>query len=299
MASVRAWAALQGYEYEFVGDEIFELCGADYLAQVGDNKRSITNLARLELIRQRLAGAYERAIWLDADTFVFAPDAFRMDIAAGYAFAREVWVARDGEGVLVVEHRVHNASCVFTRGQPDLDFLIGAARYIAATRQIEASFQVGVRLISGLQYPLSIPLLQDSGIFSPDIMHALATGDDGPVATLVRGHAHPLHAGNLCFSQLDADDPRSKGVSEQLVMTAMDRLEQSGGAVMNRFLSPPSAAAADGSITTRFLPRAYEIASLQINSPTWLIARALRELASRNLPVRLKRALRRVLSANR
>src|SRR6202035_2631516 len=94
MSSVRAWADLHGYDYEFMHDRIFDLCGADYLAQVGDNKRSITNLARLELIRLRLAGEFERAIWLDADTFVFAPATFRMDIREGYAFSREVWVQR-------------------------------------------------------------------------------------------------------------------------------------------------------------------------------------------------------------
>jgi hypothetical protein len=121
MASVCAWAELHGYDYEFVDGRIFDLCGADYLAQVGDNKRSITNLARLELIRLRLAALYERAAWLDADTFVFAPAAFRMDIDEGYAFSREVWVDRDEVGRVVIFDRVHNASCVFTRGQPDLD----------------------------------------------------------------------------------------------------------------------------------------------------------------------------------
>src|SRR5271156_1012971 len=110
MASVRAWAELHGYDYEFMDDRIFDLCGADYLAQVGDNKRSITNLARLELIRLRLSGAYERAVWLDADPSVFAPAGFRVDIDTGSASAREVWVTRDEAGRTFVRHGVHNAS---------------------------------------------------------------------------------------------------------------------------------------------------------------------------------------------
>jgi hypothetical protein len=293
MASVRAWAELRGYDYEFMDDRIFALCGADYLAQVGDNKRSITNLARLELIRLRLAGTYERAIWLDADTFVFAPAAFRMDIGTGYAFAREVWVYRDAAGHTFVDHTVHNASCVFTRNQPDLDFFIRTVRYIAATRQIQESFQVGVRLLSGLQYPLCFPLLQDSGMFSSEVVHALATGDDGLLAILARGHAHPVHAANLGFSLLDAASPLSTGMPEDLVMTAMDRLEQSAGAVINRFYPAPEFPAAIGPIITTFR-RGREEASFYLNSPTWLLARALRLLAARVLPARLTSALRRV-----
>jgi hypothetical protein len=41
---------------------------------VDDNKRSITNLARLELTREVLREQYDRAIWFDADVFVFAPE---------------------------------------------------------------------------------------------------------------------------------------------------------------------------------------------------------------------------------
>jgi hypothetical protein len=302
MASVRAWAALHGYDYEFMDDRIFDLCGADYLAQVGDNKRSITNLARLELIRLRLAGAYERAVWLDADTFVFAPAAFRVDINRGYAFAREIWVTRTEAGGTYVRDSVHNATCVFTRGQSDLDFFIRTVRYIAATRQIRESFQVGVRLLSGLQYPLGFPLIQDSGMFSREIVRALATGDDGPIAALALGHAHPVHAANLGFSQFDPANPLWTGAPDDLdlVMEAMDRLEQSAGAVINGFYPSPDASAAMAPITTTtIVPVRPEDASLYLYSPNWLLAGALRLLARRILPERVANALRRARARGR
>src|SRR5580658_8048741 len=74
LASVQAWALAKGYDYRLTDDSAFLLCGADYLARVGDNKRSITNLCRLELIKLALAEGYDRAIWMDADIQVFAPD---------------------------------------------------------------------------------------------------------------------------------------------------------------------------------------------------------------------------------
>jgi hypothetical protein len=295
MASVRAWTELHGYDYEFVDDRIFDLCGADYLAQVGDNKRSITNLARLELIRLRLAAQYERAAWLDADTFVFAPAAFRMDIDEGYAFSRELWVDRDEVGRVVIFDRVHNASCVFTRGQPDLDFFIRTARYIAATRKIRESYQVGVRLLSGLQYPLGFPLLQDSGMFSPAILHALVTDDDELIAALVRGHAHPVHAANLCLSLIDALNTNWAGAPEDIAMKAMDRLEQNAGAVINRFAPLPRIATTGGAITiTTIIPYRGEEKTYCLDSLVWLLGRVLRLLAARFLPVGLTNLFRRV-----
>src|SRR5581483_406260 len=93
IASVEKWAAMRGHDYAFVGDELFDLCGQDYLAQVRHaDVRAITNLARLELIRLKLAEGYDRAIWIDADVFVFAPHKLKLEIATRYAFARETWI---------------------------------------------------------------------------------------------------------------------------------------------------------------------------------------------------------------
>ena len=65
LASVKAWSALRGYDYRFADDSSFALCGAEYLARVGDNKRSITNLSRLELIRRAHDEGYDLAVGPD------------------------------------------------------------------------------------------------------------------------------------------------------------------------------------------------------------------------------------------
>jgi hypothetical protein len=228
LASVRDWTAARGYDYQFEGDSVFALCGDDYLAAVGDNKRSITNLARLEWIRNALSAGYDRAIWFDADTFIFDPVRFSMDVRTGYACAKGVWIAIEA-GRPVVKHEVHNAALVFAEHHPDLDLMIDMIRYIAATRPIAHNFQLGVNLLSGLHAGLRFPLVPGVGTFGPVMVNALARRRTGLLRLAARETAFPLRAANMCWS---ARDPRS----DRVIDSAMDALETTGGAVINRFL---------------------------------------------------------------
>jgi hypothetical protein len=177
---------------------------------------------------------------------------------------------------------------VFCRNQPDLDFFIRTIRYIAATREVHESFRIGVRLLTGLQYPLGFPLIQDSAMCSPEILQALARGDERLLAILARGHAHPVHAANLCWSKLGAS-PGLVEASEDIVVAAMDRLEQSAGAVINRYCPVTERSAAGGgpvTVTTAGMARGREDMSAFLESPVWLLTQACRRLAVQVLPRR-------------
>ena len=136
LASAKAWADAQGFHYLLTDDGAFELCGSDYLVRVGRNIRSITNLCRLELTRQAHERGYDRAVWLDADVFVFAPSVFSIDGVRRYAFARETWVELRAPRRWRAFSAVNNCTFVCRRGEPDLDFLIHAtlSRCIARSR---------------------------------------------------------------------------------------------------------------------------------------------------------------------
>jgi hypothetical protein len=173
--SVRKWAGLHGHDYSLAGDEFYDLCGPKYLARGSKNPQAITNLARLVATRNHLDASYQRVIWMDADTFVFDPAKLVFDfsaesLTAGYAFGREVWLYRDAAGVLHAEAPVaHNAATFFTPGAVDLDMLITLIRHIDAKRQIVSNYQVGVRLLRGLQYSLMFPTFSHVSVFSPGI----------------------------------------------------------------------------------------------------------------------------------
>lgn len=231
LASVRNWAERSGYAYRFAGDELFDLCGTDYLARVGDNKRSITNLARLELVRNLLREGFDRAIWLDADMFVFSPEQLVIDVSQGYAFCKEAWISRDTNGRLLCENVVNNAALVFTRNQPDLDLLISLIRHIATHRKINSNYQVGGWMLTGLERSLGFRLLRTIGMISPALAEAIVGEDEIVLRRHGAEFGDPVYAANIGLSLETV-------MTQGLIDTTMDRLEQTRGEVLNRHVPP-------------------------------------------------------------
>jgi hypothetical protein len=238
LASVEAWAWANGFDYELHGDEAFALCGDDYLRSVGDNVRSITNLARLELLREAHRRGYDRAIWLDADVLVFDPERFKIPLTERYAFARETWVERAPNGFLI-RPGANNCALAVMRGEPDLDMLIALTRHVALHRTITSNYQVGGDIVKGLRSSLAFATLDSIGMFSPDVVVALGGGDPELLATQAREFGSPVFAANLA-----AGSHYLRVLGDDEVLRAMDCLEATRGDVVNRYLTEPAPAAA-------------------------------------------------------
>jgi hypothetical protein len=232
LASVRAWAAANGYEYRFIDDKLFDYAGAAYCARVRHSMQAIANLARLELAREALEAGYDRAIWVDADVLVFDSRRLKIEIASGYAFCHEVWIEIRPDGSVSETRKVNNCVCVFTRSAPDLDILVKLVRHIVAHREIESSYTVGVYLLTALKPILGFPVLTNVGMFSPCVVRGLAAGDDRYPAIQARAFGHPVYAANLCTSL-------SAQIAEAEYMSAIDALITSRGDAINRFVPQP------------------------------------------------------------
>jgi hypothetical protein len=231
LSSVRAWAETRGYDHRLTDDSVFSLCGDEYLAQVGDNKRSITNLCRLELIKLALAEGYERAIWMDADILVFAPD--RLDFAPTQriSFPRETWLAPSSGPRWTIRLTLNNCVVVCPRGDPDLDLIIQATRH-RARHPVTDNLQVGVELVRGLHSFMMFPLLSNVGMFSNHTVMAIGEDREEAIHLQAIHHGTPVYAANLC-----ASDHLSPVVPETVAHTAIDRLERTAGDVVNGHLS--------------------------------------------------------------
>ena len=81
--TVQAWAQRNCYTYGFIGDDIFDNNAPWFNEKLIERLPMRSDLARLLAIKDYLK-TYDRAIWLDIDTLIFAPDEFIL--------VDEVWV---------------------------------------------------------------------------------------------------------------------------------------------------------------------------------------------------------------
>jgi hypothetical protein len=238
LASVEAWARAKGYDYRLTDDSVFSLCGDDYLARVGDNKCAITDLCRLELIKLALAEGYDRAIWIDADVLVFAPDRLDFPPAQRITFARETWLSPTKDG-WNVNKTMNNCVIVCPQGDPDLDLIIQTTRHRARHHPVTNHLQVGVDLLRGRHRFLRFPLLPNVGMFSNHLLKAIAQNQEQAIGCQAVYHGTPVYAANLA-----ASDHVLPVLPEPLTHIAMDILERTGGDIINGRLPGPDAAAA-------------------------------------------------------
>jgi hypothetical protein len=200
LASVEEWSSAQGHQYRFVGDEIFDLVPAWYLAKVADKLPVATDFGRLVLMRDALAGGYDEVIWFDADLVVF-DQALTLDFDGTCAFGQEVWVQKPGTR-LEARRNVHNAVCVFRQGDPVLPFLLHTVQSLI--RRVDpdriSPQMVGPRLLNALHPLADFALLPQVGALSPEVVADLVAGQ-GPALELLRRECRvPLQAVNVSAS---------------------------------------------------------------------------------------------------
>jgi hypothetical protein len=232
MRSAREWAAGRGFDYRFFDDSFLALAPAWFRERCGGELCPVTDLARLVAARQLLAAGYERTVWLDADVLVFAPEALGVD-TAGFAFCLEVWPVLEADGRLDCVQQANNAISVFTRGNPQLDFLIDACLRIAAGKPRIDKVEVGTHLVSKLAGLVPMPLVTNVGIFSPVIVNDVASGTDRFVPAYAARLPSPLAAVNLCQS-LVGQAVHGQVAGAAAYEKAVARLIESRGAVVNR-----------------------------------------------------------------
>jgi hypothetical protein len=214
LASVEQWTKGRGYDYRFIGDEIFKLVPSWYRDKVGKKKPVATDYARLLLLQQALESGYEQAIWLDADLLVFEQDLV-FDFNGSCAFGLEVWV-QEHEGRMSARRNVHNAVCVFRKGCVVLPFLIYTVASIIRRVHPDhiAPQMVGPKLLTALHSICGFPLLPQVGALSPDVVGDICKGR-GPALDLLRRKSEiKPKALNLCASLIDAE-------SAQCVITTL------------------------------------------------------------------------------
>ena len=201
LASVRVWADTRGFEYAFHDDSAFDLVPDWYREKLVGRPPIVMDLARLLLLHAALEGGYDRAVWFDADTLIFAPT--RLDLpGTPQAFGHEVWIEDDARGRLRARRNVHNAALLFARDNSALPFLIDTVKSVIRRADPDriAPQMVGPKLLGALHSIADFPLWPGCGAFSPPVIRDIAAGG-GPALDLLKRESDPLPAAaNLCQS---------------------------------------------------------------------------------------------------
>ncbi len=200
LGSVEEWTANQGFEYLFIGDEIFETVPDWYLAKVPNKLPVATDYGRLVLMRDALKAGYDEVVWFDADLLIF-DQALSLIFEGTCAFGQEVWIQQPGIR-LEARRNVHNAVCVFRQNCPILPFLLHTVESLIHRVDADriAPQMVGPRLLNALHPLADFALLPQVGALSPAVVADLAAGE-GPALELLRRESRvPLQAANVSAS---------------------------------------------------------------------------------------------------
>ena len=206
LSSVRSWTESRGYEYLFVGDELFERVPDWFLEKLNGRLPIAADLARLVLAREALEAGYERVIWFDADTLIF-DQSLEVSFEGSCAFGQEVWIQTDEQGRLQARKNVHNAVAAFNRDCPVLPFMIQTVRSIiqrADPNHISPQM-VGPKLISALHNIAGFSLLTEIGAYSPLVLTDIQNGGGSALSLMQQKSQTPLKAANLCHSLVEAE----------------------------------------------------------------------------------------------
>ena len=217
--SVRSWAGQQGFTYRWYDDELLQFVPSRIHAKIGSQVVIATDLARLLALRQALSEGYDPVIWLDADYFIWAPQAFDL-LPADHAVGREVWIQHEANGSLKTYRKVHNAFLMFRAGNSFLDFYIDTATRLLDRLDGPVPPQfIGPKLLTALHNICQFPVMESAGMFSPPVLKDLARGSGPALDQLLRHSSVAPAAANLCASLTSAEQ-----IDENTMQQVMQRL---------------------------------------------------------------------------
>ena len=206
MAGVKQWAENNGFEYNCLGDEVFDVLPTGYRQKLEGRGPILTDLARLIHARAALQEGYEAVVWCDSDTLVIEPD-WQPTIPSHSIFGQELWLQRDKAGRLEIRKQPHNAYFMFTASSPVLDFLIHTVESIIhrADPAHIAPQMVGPKLLKALNTFADFDLEPSAGAMSPLLSESLLK-DQSEITSYFKA-AQPTAPKliNLCASLVGGD----------------------------------------------------------------------------------------------
>lgn len=224
MASVKEWASIQGYEYQFLDDHFFSVVPETYRDNVVSQRHLMADYARLLWIKKYLNDGYDRVIWVDADVIILNPHTSPPDSHTHYLFCHEVWIEHT-EAVQAHE-RINNAIIAMNKENKFLDFYIHACEQMTSTRAGRLRHtDIGTTLLTHILKPLRTPLIQGVAMLSPAMLKAYVDSNLDLIGLFEEKMAAPMWAANVCLTFRNTQHRGlqiTDAIFEKLITTLME-----------------------------------------------------------------------------
>lgn len=217
LGSIREWARCQGFDYRFIGDELFDELTTVERDTLAGRLPIQADLARLRLLNRHLDTAGGIALWIDADSFCL-DQTWLPDLSSPAGFGFECWVQADDRGRYRPFQTPHNAFMVFAAGNPVSPFLEYSATSIV--RRVKpgniAPQLIGPKLLKALHNIAHFDMYPEAGALSPSLAAELVSVPGKAVACYRDSGAPMPKMINLCSSLVGSS------VSEDSVVYLLD-----------------------------------------------------------------------------
>jgi len=218
--STQSWAADNGFDYQWLGDEIFDSLDSELIEKTQSQKVIASDLARLKAMQKALAKGYQRVVWCDADFLIFNAQQFILPDSS-FALGREVWVQEDKNLKLRAYTKVHNAFMVFCRGNHFLDYYTASAEQLLRANQGRMPPQfIGPKLLTALHNMVSCPVMETAGMLSPLVVRDILKGDGKALQLFKQKSTHFPAGANLCSSVT-----ASEGFNDMEMLCLIEKLK--------------------------------------------------------------------------
>ena len=238
MQTVEAWARSCGHDYRF-SPVLFDRIPDWFRQRCGSEIGPMTDLGRLLLMQSIFDEGEDAVIWVDADVVVFDPANLQVPPDPGFLCIDEVTVGCGEEGVPVISSRTVNGAllavsrgnAIFTIYRKAMESMVSAAPVGPLPRTV-----AGPQLLTRLARQEPVARLTSVGLFTPSILNDLAQGEETLPRAFSRAFGHRVAAANLCHFYRDTIDQGDVPVYDDIMLRVIDRLVDSRGEIVNRYL---------------------------------------------------------------
>ncbi len=208
MDSVKHWAELNQFNYQYIGDELFNYIPELLFKKTQAQRVIATDLARLKLLQSKLKDNYQTVIWCDADFLIFSPENFNLP-QDSYSLGREVWMQYDKHNPnrLIAKTKVHNAFMMFRKNNNFLDFYTETAERLLTLNSgnIPPQF-IGPKLLSAIHNIAQCYVLETAGMLSPTVIKDIANKGGEALTLFQNKSSETIAAANLCNSLFERNE---------------------------------------------------------------------------------------------